>query len=396
VNAPSVLTVQVLAGMLNVAMNLTLTTSISIWKAAGWEPWTIGAAVTVATVTYAIFVSLGGKLADRWGRVPTILTGILTGLIGCLLAAVLPLPATGLAAGLLVFFAGAFGFPGFAGIISDSGGDRGRRPPPLHKKVSGYNVGWSIGTMAGFALFGLLSFLPQRAGYGVAVVLLLVIASLLWSRRGYVRKPPVPSGDRAGHPALTKLTFMGRFNLLLTCMLALAMISQLEKSFGGGVSPVAARGLTGFCLACYSAGYVMVFLLMGRWEGWIFAPWRLLLCQLSLPAGAAVFLLLAYAGAPPVSLALGTFLIGTGYGSAYTASIYYSMRLPSGTASSVGLHETFIGVGNALGPLLAGLFLSLRGGASLTGLGTLLLAVALCGQAFQAVMIPFIRGLSRK
>ena len=394
-NAPSVLTVQVLAGMLNVAMNLTLTTSISIWKAAGWEPWTIGTAVTVATLTYAVFVSLGGKLADRWGRVSTIITGILTGLTGCLLAAFFPLPAVGLAAGLLVFFAGAFGFPGFAGIISDSGGDRGR-PPPLHKKISGYNVGWSLGTMVGFGLFGLLSFLPQRAGYGVATVILLVIASVLWPKRRYIRKPPAPSGDRAGHPALAALTFMGRFNLLIACALALAMVSQLEKSLGGVVSPAAARGLTGLCLACYSAGYVVVFLLMGRWEGWIFSPWRLLLCQLGLPAGAAVFLLLALTGAPPATLAFGTFLIGTGYGSAYTASIYYSLRLPSGAAASAGLHETYIGAGNAIGPLLAGLFISLSGGASLASLGAFLLIVALSGSLFQAVMIPSIRGLRPK
>jgi hypothetical protein len=49
-------------------------------------------------------------------------------------------------------------------------------------------------------------------------------------------------------------------------------------------------------------------------------------------------------------------LLGLGYGGAYTASLYYSLRLPEGASRAAGLHESCLGVGNTLAPGLAGLF----------------------------------------
>ena len=85
-------------------------------------------------------------------------------------------------------------------------------------------------------------------------------------------------------------------------------------------------------------------------------------------------------------------LVGSAFGAAYTASIYYSLRLPHGAGRAAALHETFLGLGNTVGPALGGIALwwwsGLHLANGLVGLGLFMTVLALIGLGLQVLMIP--------
>jgi predicted MFS family arabinose efflux permease len=97
-------------------------------------------------------------------------------------------------------------------------------------------------------------------------------------------------------------------------------------------------------------------------------------------------------GIHPWSLALCGACLGSAFGPCYTASIYYSARLPEGAAHAVAWHETFLGIGNTAGPLLGGFFLdrwlALGAGNGLAGLGVFAVIGVVIVLGLQAAMIP--------
>jgi MFS family permease len=228
----------------------------------------------------------------------------------------------------------------------------------------------------------------------MAAASFIVVGLSLWRYRNLPPAPPAPSGDRSPHPALARLTVMYRVNLFVGCIIGMALMTQLTKAFvASGVDKDAAGSLVSAALTGYSACYTLMFLLLGQWTGWILKPIVLWLCQAGFLLGAGGLLALSGWGHYPLVLAfLCGALFGSGYGAAYVGSIYYSLRLPDGAGRAAGWHETFIGMGNTMGPLLAGVFLSyvLPG---VSGLGTFLLIAAVTMLVIQATMIPGARRL---
>ncbi|MBA3685784.1 MAG: MFS transporter [Planctomycetes bacterium] len=371
---------------------LTAMVSNGLWTSVGWSFWSIGLAMTIGSLCYAGCVIIGGRLADHWGRARTALLGAAIGALGCALAVAAPGPSVALVATMLAFAGPALFFPGCAGLFSDAEGASGAAPVPLHVKVSKYNLGWSAGNFCGFAGFALLAQADVRIGFAVAGAAFLAVIALLWHWRSLPPRPPAPAGDRAPHPALPRLTMTARVALLLCCMLSMGMISAISRALAGTAGDDA-RGWAGLTLACYSGGYVITFMVFGHWAGWVLRPWRMWTLQIAFLVGALGICALALgAMVTPTLLAACGALIGVGFASCYTTSIYYSLRLPDGVGRAAGLHETFIGVGNTLGPLVSGLALSgwsmWAVGSDLLGLGCYLVAAAVICLGVQAVLIP--------
>jgi MFS family permease len=395
---PPILLLQFLNASIGFSQFLMMSLAISEWKSAGWSAAQIGGAMTLVNLCYGGLVGLGGRRAEEGGRAKGAIWGASLGLLGGLSIAFFP-GARQAFFGTCVCFAGsAFFFPACAGLFSDSASPAGvgdaDGAEPLHRKVAGYNLGWSAGNLAGFTVFGFLADRPlglaallPALGYGVAGL-------ALWPWRRLPCLPPKAEGDRAGHPALAGLTFMGRANLFLVSILTMGQLCLLEKALGGLAEPRQARHLASLGMALYSAGYVSMFLLLGRWKGWILRPRVLWACQAGLLLGPLALVLFGRSSfLLPFLLPATGLLIGWGYGAAYTASIYYSLRLPHGASRAAGLHETWLGIGNALGPVLAGGFLSLWQGYSsqaLAGLGSFLLVFGVTAMVFQYWRIPAI------
>jgi MFS family permease len=363
------------------------------WTDLNWSPWAIGLGMTLANCSYASLVHQGGRMAERFGRVRTAILGAAICALGALLPLVALSPWSSLAGSMLAFGGTGFYFPAVAGLFSDAAGISGRPAVPLHRKVSQYNFGWSAGCLLGFLASGLVEKLPIAVGYaiGLGAFLLIVVILLRWQSLSTL--PPQSAGDRADHPALKHLTLMHRCGLLIAASVAMSVVSLLTRALSASGE---ARHLTSLTLTAYASCYVITFYVLGRWSGWVLKPWRLWWFQLSLIAGSGGLLALPYWSPEPNLTALCLFggLIGVGFATAYTPSIYYSLRIPNGAARAAGLHETFIGIGNTVGPILAGIFIeaALRVGDRalpiLTALGGFGLIVAIIGIVFQAIMIP--------
>lgn len=396
VTPPPLFLLQLCNALISVGSILALmlaTVRLTAWE---WSAWEIGLVTTVANLCYGGLVFIGGRLADHWGRARSGILGAGIGLCGSITAILVP-GATGAVAAAMCGMAGAaMFFPGSAGLFSDAASAAGGPPPALHRKIRRYNLGWAAGNLASFIGFGLLAGAPRELAYGIAAVSFIAVAMSLWRWRNLPPLPPAPSGDRSPHPALPRLTVMYRVNLFVGCIIGMALMTQLPKGFDASVTVEQATRLASAALSGYASCYILMFMLLGQWTGWVLKPQVLWLCQAGFLFGSAGLLALASWGEfPLLAVAACGGLIGSGYGAAYVGSIYYSLRLPTGVGRAAGWHETFIGMGNTMGPLLAGLFMSFvcRG---ITGLAIFLLLAAVAMSLIQALMIPGARRLGAK
>ena len=375
---------------------LIAVTSFAGWSAAGWSPVATGGTMMAANLAYCLFVGVGGHLADSWGRARTAITGAAIALGGALLA-LLGGTATLAAVGTCICFGGsALFFPGNVGLFSDARAlSAGGVQVPLHVKVARYNLGWSGGNLCGFLIAFGLSYGAVRLGYAAAAFgFVIIIATLLrwWSLPA---QPPAAAGDRADHPALLRLIRMGRIGLLLYCLAGMALIALFENTLARTLPATQAHTTATGSLTMYAFGYFCGFLLLGWWGGWVMRPWRLFALSAVMPIAGAVFLFCGLAQlTSPIPYAVGGFILGLAFAAVYTASIYYSLRLPQGAARAAALHETYLGVGSTLGPLLCGGFLMLWSN-GIAGLGVYLLLGAGLVLGWQLTQLPAISRLLR-
>lgn len=386
---PRLLTLQLLNACLGGASYLGVATATGMWTAGGWSPWEIGLAMTLTNLAYGGLVAQGGRLSDRWGRARTAILGAGICVAGAALALAFATPWAALTAVFLIFGGCAIFFPGNVGLFSDAQGDAGPCPP-LHVKVSRYNLGWSAGNLLGFGIAWLLSSLSPRYGWALVLAAAASAIVVLWRWRSLPVSPPSAAGDRSGHPALGRLIWMGRAALLVYCLLGMAFISLLTRALSGeGLAADAAKGMANAALFCYALGYMAMFAVLGAWPGWVLRPWRLLAVQAPITVASLAVLWLGYGGVPPMAaLCAVSLLLGLGFGAVYTGSIYYSLRLPEGAARAAGLHETALGIGSTAGPVLCGLFMSVAADGALGALGLWLVVVSATVIALQAVVIP--------
>ena len=372
------------------------------WTAAHWSPLAIGIAPALASVAYALTVGPGGRCADRFGRAKTSANGALVAACGMAVPTIWPSPMTAAIAVVVSFGGSGLFYPGIAGLFSDSASARHLDGAPLHRRVSQYNLGWATGTVLGMCAPIALFCAPMRAtcgaalphlAFGLALLGLLAIAALLRPYRQLPALAHAEQAEQASHPAIPGLTLMHRVCLLLSCVFGFALFDQLDECLAERMgSAAAASERAAEALACYCASYTAMFLLLGRWGGWILKPWRLWALQSVLVLGPAALMWCAASGvASTAPILLGAALTGIGYGAVFTGSIYYSLRVPHGVSRSAGLHERFLGVGNTIGPILAGSWAMLLAGHGVTHLGALAafgLAITILTLALQAAAIP--------
>ena len=393
VRPPPILLLQGLNFLIGLGSFLTAMTATSAWNRAGWSAVAIGAAMTAANLCYALLASTGGRLSDGWGRARTGALGAVVSAVGCALALAITSAETAAAAAMLAFAGAALFYPGNVGLFSDAPAAVGGALP-LHVKISRYNLGWACGNFGGFVGYFAFAKLPTAAGFGLSLASYLAVAVILLRYRRLPAHSLPAEGDRSPHPALPRLILMGRLGLTIASILAMAQIALLQVVLRTMQVPVdQAAAWTGLTLTCYAASYIAMFILLGAWDGWVLKPWRLFLLQSGFLLGSLGYAALGWWGEPsaPALIVCGM-LVGSAFGAAYTASIFYSLRLPHGAGRAAALHETFIGVGNTAGPVLGGLVLWWWNGQQvangLVGLGLFMAVMAVIGLGLQVAMIP--------
>ncbi len=394
---PGLARLRLLNTLVGGASYLSVSMASAAFFQAGWSFETIGWCMAIANVFYSVLVKVGGGLSDRWGRARTAILGGLLGVAGCAIPLVLAGPWPTACALFAVFAAGAIFFPGNVGLFSDAAPVPGQQSLPLHRTVSGYNIGWSLGNLLGFMTGWLVPGECTRLGFGIALLAFAVIAPALWRWRSLPPSPPRAEGDRTAHPALGRLTLLGRASLLLHCMGGMAVIGLGERALKGSWPTLdvnASHHLISCLLGAYAAGYVACFWLLGRWGGWVMRPLRLsAFTAVGMPAAAGLLLLAGQAAQPPLILLIAAGLtLGFSFGGVYTSSIYYSLRVPTGAAAAAAWHEASLGIGSCIGPIVAAIALtawqSTTWGCGVSGLGVWVLIVFAAIAVLQIALLP--------
>jgi MFS family permease len=395
--APSILLLQACIFQVAFALHLTLSLAARWWGGERWTANAVGFGMMGAMACYVASTVLGGRLADRWGRARTAVLGNGLSLAGCALALAALSAGSGagvaMAATCLIVAGCSMFFPGCAGLFSDAEAAAGAMPMALHVKISRYNLGWSSGAFVGFGAALLISTLPMTVGYLLMVAALIGSASQMRRFWSLPPRPPSAIGDRSPHPSIPWLMVMYRLNAVLGAGIGMSLIGMLDQVLREHLGGDEAVRVSRLMLTGYAGSYVVMFILLGMWSGWILRPWRALALQSGLVLGPALLAVLGWAHhLHPVALAATGCIIGLSFGAAFTASLYYSLRSPDRASRAASLHEASVGTGNIVGPLIGTMAISAFGPTlgidRLTSLALGCTIMAFIGLALQLALIP--------
>lgn len=299
---------------------------------------------TASTAFYVLSSLFMGRLSDRASRSLLARAGCAGAILACLLTAragglaglFLVAPAMGLAASLY--------WPSIQGALGAEA-----EPGRMERALGLFNVTWSVGKSAGFALAGWLD-----ATRGHTATLWFAAAAalpiLLFYPRDVKRRP----GEllEEGHPDRDVFRTMGYVANFIAFGVGSAFQNQFYKYLdNAGLGNLWGRKTYfGIFLGIMFAAQTAVFLVLQRGRGWTYRRGRLYAAQL-LIAASSVTLTLLRSDAAMLLLAP---LVGIGLGFAYASSIYYSLHGPADHGKYAGLHEAVLGAGTFLVPLAGG------------------------------------------
>lgn len=313
-----------------------------------------GATSVVFGVTAFCWFVLGavsGRITDRTGPRPVLLTGAAALLAGLLLTSITEQLWLGyLTYGLGVGIAVACGYVPMVAAVG--GWFERQRAVAIAVAVAGIGVGTLLGAPLAAALIGQVGWRQTDVLFGVVGAALLVVAALL------ARRPPVPPD--ASEPVLIRELwrsgrFRGMYGATLLASFALFVPLVYLPVAAADAGPVAAAALVGVIGMASVAGRLALGAVADRFG-------RVRTFQGSFALMALAFPLWLFAGSYAV-LALFAAVLGVGYGGwialqpAVVAEIYGS----AGLGATVGFVYTAAGIGALVGPFLSGMLVDTGG-----------------------------------
>jgi len=318
----------------------------------------LGVTPTVSSVFYITLTHLAGRGSDRWGRYRMARYGALAMILFGALAYAAPHWARLLLVMPLLGLGAALYWPAIqAGV-----GDLSRGPRELERHTGRFNLAWSLGKSLGFLAAGLL-----LARYDFHATFLTAIGLIALSIFGLPRREVEDAEEPAEEPSAAEITDARRqaFRRMAWMANALAfgagaiLTNFLPQIFEQRGWPESRFGLL---LGLLYTLQTLVFLLLSGKVRFTYSLRRLLAPQI-LAAGALLAMPLLPGYWPLLALMP---LLGLSFGVCYSASIYYSLDTDSGRGRNAGVHESLIGTGILLFPLLGGLLARLSGDTLLT------------------------------
>ncbi|MCX5909436.1 MAG: MFS transporter [Deltaproteobacteria bacterium] len=312
----------------------------------GANPIELGLIGTFISSLHVLLSNVSGRLSDRVGRRILILAGPMIFVASCLLMMMANRVTTILALAALNGLAlGLFWAP-FQAWIAELRTERG-----LAYDLGSFNMSWTAAHLVGPALAGFLFSLHPRLPFllaaGIALLLMLFTRASVEERDSSPEESPKISGAEES-------TWRRKF--LYAAWVANAaswfIIGNARYQFPKLARELSAGSQTiGLLISCIGLAQFLTFFLLQRSASWHFR--RLYLWGAQLLAVTGSFLL--FFGSEQVIFALALMLFGICCGVSNYSSLYYSVSLGRGKGRSAGFHESIVGSGAFLGPILGGI-----------------------------------------
>ena len=309
------------------------------------NPVQLGLVGTLASAVHMGMAHLMGGLSDRLGRRRLIVAAPLifcaTSLLMTRVREVWMILAFSVANGLCL----SIYWPSLQAWIADRQAGTG-----LARDIGSFNLSWTLATLAGpilgGSLYGVYAGLPFLMAAAIALMLFLLVFATVHERA-------LPSPEKA---ELTDIETQHRHRSFLYAAWAANFASWFILANARYQFPKLARELNlpphliGLLIGFLGFALFSGFFLLRRTDRWHFKRNFLFGAQDLALAG----LLLVAVSSRPALFALGFVMIGFCCSVTYYSSLYYSVRILRKKGRGSGLHESILGGGAVLGPLLGG------------------------------------------
>jgi MFS family permease len=312
------------------------------------NPIQLGLVGTLASSIHMGMAHLMGNLSDRVGRRRLIILAPLTFLASCLLMArvegiwiILALSVVN-GLGLSIYW------PSLQAWIADH--PTGAGQSGLARDIGTFNLSWTAATLAGPIFSGFLYSLYPRLPFLVAAAIALMLFFLVFTS----------VHETSGGPVENVLPVAPATSNQHRGFLYAAWVANFTSWFIMGNAryqfPKLARELAiphhtiGLLLGFIGLALFTGFFLLRRTDHWLFSRAYLFGAQILALLG--LYLLIVSKETLP--FALGFVMIGFSCSVTYYSSLYYAVHLLKKKGKGTGLHESILGGGAVLGPILGG------------------------------------------
>ena len=301
-------------------------------------------------VVYALGCAGSGFWTDRFGfRKTIILACAIVFLAFCSIFLVdrfrhLFLLTMGVALGASFFW------PAMIRWLGEEG--RGAR---LRVHVGNYNIALIGGVMVGPLIGGMLISSNYRLPYLVSaglIVVILVILAARWRKTASVLgiETLSISGEEEEEKSVPGFIYIG-WAANFAAWFAIGASQALFPELAQALPEVIGDSFLGVLFALIAGGEIAVFLILRKTSRWHYNYRLLFLFQLLGIGGLLILVLNSH----PAFFILAFLGIGFAGGMTYFSSIYYSIHKQDKKGKKSGFHESFLGLGIALGPITGGL-----------------------------------------
>ena len=312
------------------------------------NPIQLGLVGTLASSIHMGMAHLMGHFSDLLGRRPLIIAAPLIFLASCLLMTQVSSVSTILALSVLNGLGLSIYWPSLQAWIADH--PTGAGQGGLARDIGTFNLSWTAATLAGPILSGFLYSLYPRLPFLVGAAMALMLFTLVFTS---VHEGKLRPDEKS--PSVDLETSSRRRNFLYA-----AWVANFASWFIMGNTryqfPKLARELSippqtiGMLLGFVGLALFTGFFLLRRTDRWLFSKGYLFGAQILAVAG----LLLIGISKKPIFFALAFVMFGLSCSLTYYSSLYYAVQLLKKKGRGTGLHESIVGGGAVLGPILGG------------------------------------------
>jgi len=309
------------------------------------NPVQLGLVGTLASLVHMGMAHLMGRLSDRVGRRRLIVAAPVIFLATCLVMTQARTIWMILALSVVNGFCLSIYWPSLQAWIADRHTASG-----LARDIGSFNMSWTAATLLGpilsGALYSLYGGLPFFVAAGIAFMLFLLVFKTVHERAasstGRIERADRETSD--WHRSFLFVAWVANFASWFIMGNARYQFPKLARELG--IPPHFIGLILGFLGFALFSG----FFLLRRTDRWFFARNFLFGAQVL----ALVGILLIVVSDRAYLFALAFIMIGLSCSVTYYSSLYYAVHLLRRKGRGTGLHESILGGGAVLGPLLGG------------------------------------------